>query len=393
MKAYRLCVRCVMDTTDPEISFDQNGLCNHCTTYFTTAKREIFAGKGGEERLLLLAEEMKAEAVGRDYDCIIGVSGGVDSTYVAYQVKRLGLRALAVHVDNGWDSALAVTNIQRTLDRLGIDLYTQVLDWDEFRDLQLAFLKASTPDSEIPTDHAIQAVLLRMAAKYRTRYIVAGSNFTTEGIMPRAWSQGIRDWKYIKAVQRQYGREPLRTFPHFTLADFVAFTVLRRLRFVYLLNYIPYVKADAMRTIERELGWTRYGGKHHESIYTRFFQAFILLRKFGFDKRRGHLSTLICSGQVTRDQALEELMSEACSPELLEEDKIYVTKKLGLSAPEFEAIMQAPPKSFWEFPSYERSAFIKPARAAYRALRRRELNRVPDDSGTFVPVASSRSAD
>lgn len=391
MKVHQVCARCVMDTTDPEISFDQHGICNHCTTYFTAASKEIFAGRGGEERLIALAERMKGEATGRDYDCIIGVSGGVDSTFVAYQVKRLGLRALAVHVDNGWNSALAVTNIQRTLNRLGIDLYTQVLDWDEFRDLQLAFLKASTPDLEIPTDHAIQAVLLQIAAKYRTRYIVAGSNFTTEGIMPRAWSQGIRDWKYINAVQRQYGREPLRTFPHFTLADFISFTVLRRIRFVYLLNYIPYVKADAMRTIERELNWTYYGGKHYESIYTRFVQAFILPRKFGFDKRRGHLSTLICSGQMTRDQALEELTLNPYPAELLEEDLIFVMKKLGLSAPEFDKIMQAEPKTFWDYPSYERSALFRPARALYRVIRHRELSRNMAGTGASG-VANSRSA-
>ncbi len=341
-----------MDTTDPDIVFDENGVCNHCHDHDRLMKQKVITGKPGEEYLQKLVEQMKRDGRGKPYDCLIGVSGGVDSTYVAYLVKKMGLRPLAVHMDNGWDSELAVKNIEETLKRLGIDLHTEVLDWEEFKSLQVAFLKSSTPDSEIPSDHAIWAVLGDLADKLKVKYIISGFNVRTETHLPRAWSQGHFDWKYIRSVNQLFGRGKLKTFPHIGF-----FTYYRRLlthRRVDILNYIDFNKTEAMKILEQELGWRYYGGKHYESIYTRFYQGYILPTKFGYDKRRSHLSSLICSGETTRESALKELDKPTYQPSMQEEDREYVVKKLGLNDDEFEAILNAPKKTFWDYPSYGR---------------------------------------
>lgn len=375
---YRVCTRCLMDTSDPEIVFDEEGVCNHCHDYDRLMDQKVISGEAGGAYLERLVERMKREGRGKPYDCLIGVSGGVDSTYVAYMVKKMGLRPLAVHMDNGWDSELAVKNIEETLKRLGIDLYTEVLDWEEFKDLQVAFLQASTPDSEIPSDHAIWAVLGDMADKLKVGYIVSGFNVRTETHLPRAWSYGHFDWKYIRSVYRQYrqGRR-LKSFPHIGF-----FTYYRRLltqRRVDILNYIDYDKNEAMGILENELGWRYYGGKHHQSIYTRFYQGYILPHKFGYDKRRCHLSSLVCSGEITREVALEELEKPAYAPATQEEDREYVIKKLGLTENEFVTIMKAPIKTFWDYPSYSRivegslfSGMYRLARDWYRARQKKQ---------------------
>jgi N-acetyl sugar amidotransferase len=309
-------------------------------------------GEEGRRALLQLAQTVRAEGRGRQYDCVIGVSGGVDSTYVAYVAKGLGLRPLAVHLDNGWDSELAVTNIARTLKTLEIDLSTHVINWEEFRDLQLAFLKASTPDAEIPTDHAIFALMYGTATHLGIRYVLTGFNVRTESHMTDAWSQGYYDWRYIRSIHRLFGKVPLRTYPHMGLWTYRRY--MKKLRSVDVLDFGDYVKADAIRTLERELGWKYYGGKHFESIYTRFFQGYILPRKWGFDKRRCHCSSLICSGEMTREEALDELRKPPYPLELQLADRLYVAKKLGLSENELEAILALPRRTYWDYPSYGR---------------------------------------
>ncbi len=351
MTEYRMCTRCVMDTTDPEIVFDENGVCNHCHTYDRLVREHIVDGEAGRRRLEKLVNDIKRAGRGKQYDCIIGVSGGVDSTYVTYLVKNLGLRPIAVHLDNGWDTELAVKNIEETLKRLGIDLYTEVLDWEEFRDLQAAFLKASTPDSEIPTDHTIVAILGNIAAKLRIKYILIGNNVRTETHLPRAWSQGHFDWKYIRELHKRFGMRPLKTFPHFGF--FTYYLRMLTQKRIAILDYVNYSKKEALRALQEDLGWRYYGGKHYESIYTRFYQGYILPVKFGFDKRRCHLSSLVCSGEMTREQALEELSIPTYSPSMQEEDREYVAKKLGFTDEEFTAIMNAPKKSYWDYPSYD----------------------------------------
>ena len=353
---------------EPQISFDSAGICNHCRRYDELVVTRVARGADGRRILDSIVSRIKDAGRGKEYDCIIGVSGGVDSTYVAYLVRKLGLRPLAVHFDNGWNSELAVSNIEKVLKRLNIDLYTYVVDWEEFRDLQLAFLKASVPDGEIPTDHGIFALLWKVAARRGIRYIISGMNFATEAMSVPDWSYGHSDWRYIKAVHARYGTRSLKTYPHFSLLDLAWINVVRRVRTVSVLNYVEYDKADAMRILQNELGWVYYGGKHYESVYTRFWQGYVLPRKFGIDKRYGHLSDLINSGQITRKQALEEMSAQPYTPQMQDQDRRYVIKKFELTEAEFDALMALPPRSFREFPnSFTRVERLKKVVNALRA--------------------------
>lgn len=347
---YQVCSRCIMDSTvDKNIFFDANGLCNHCQRYLAMFDTRVVRGESGKAALETLVQKIKCAGKRRDYDCIIGVSGGVDSTYVAYLVKKIGLRPLAIHLDNGWNSELAVKNIERVLTKLDIDLCTHVINWVEFRDLQVSFLKASTPDGEIPSDHAIFALLWREAVKRKIKYIISGMNFATESIYVPDWAYGHSDWRYVKDVHRRFGSKRLRTYPHFSLPYLIYANLVRRVRTVSILNYIDYDKNEAMRVLTEDLGWQYYGGKHHESIYTRFYQGYILPKKFGIDKRYGHLSDLINAGQITREKALEEMKRPPYPEPQQQEDLIYVSKKLGLSAETFEEFMALPVKSFRDY--------------------------------------------
>lgn len=369
MNNQKVCARCVMDISDPDIQFDENGLCNHCRRYKKIMDKG-YSDKEKEQKLKRLVDKIKRAGRNKEYDCIIGVSGGVDSTTVAYTVKKkLGLRPLAVHLDNGWDSELSVKNIERICNVLDIDLYTHVLDWEEFKDLQLSFLKSSFINIEMPTDHAIMAALFQVANKKDIRYIISGSNLMTEGIMPSKWVYDIKDWKFIKGIQKKLGTMKLKRFLHYSLLDLFYYLFIKRIKFVTVLDYINYNKKEAMALIQKELGWRDYGGKHYESIFTRFYQGYILPRKFKIDKRRAHLSTLICSGQMTRDEALKELSNGTYpSQGMMTEDKEYVIKKFGFSQQEFENIMSLPVKSFKEYPNnhFWLSKLKLPLRIAYK---------------------------
>lgn len=343
-----------MDTSDPDIVFNDAGVCNHCLRYESLKSHRIVPSAERESKLRELVAQIKSRGQGNEYDCIIGVSGGVDSTYVAYLAKSLGLRPLAIHFDNGWNSELAVANIENTLKTLDIDLITYVIDWEIFRDLQIAFLKSSTPDGEIPTDHAINALLFQEAAKRGIRTIINGMNFATESMAVKSWAYGHSDWTYIKDVQRRYGTRKLTGFPHFSLFALAYYVFIRRIKVVSILNYVDYNKEKVMELIQTQLGWRYYGGKHYESVYTRFFQSYVLVRKFGIDKRRGHLSDLINSGQLTRDSALKEIETPVCDPSLQQEDLAFVSKKFGMSLAEFESVMQLPPQTFRSFKNQDR---------------------------------------
>ncbi len=361
-----------MDTTDPDIVFYGDQGCSHCRAAEAILRRPPCGSPPAEKDALLrrLVERIRAQGAGHRYDCVIGVSGGVDSTFVAMLTRKLGLRPLAVHLDNGWNSELAVANIEKVLKHLDIDLDTHVIDWEEFKDLQLAFLKASTPDSEIPTDHAIVTLLYEVALREGVRTIVAGGNYNTESIMPRAWSHGHGDWRYIKGIHDRFGSVPLRTFPHRTLAQDIYYRFVRRIRWVTILDYIDYVKKDAKEELVRETGWVDYGGKHFESIYTRFYQAYILPAKFGYDKRKAHQSGLIMSGQTTRAEALAELAKPLYEPQKLREDREYVISKFDLTAAEFDRIMALPPRTFDDYPSYEKTWYFRLLRDSYYFYKR-----------------------
>ncbi|MCB0736460.1 MAG: N-acetyl sugar amidotransferase [Bacteroidetes bacterium] len=352
-RPYQICTKTVMDTVgDPTITFDENGICNYYYEFSEKLKIRVPPKEEAKQQLEIIVEKIKKAGKGKQYDCIIGVSGGVDSTYTAWLVKQLGLRPLAVHLDNGWDSELAVKNIENILNKLDIDLYTEVLDWEMFKDLQLSFLKASTPDSEIPTDHAILTILYKIAAKYKVKHIISGMNFRNEGFLPPTWARGYLDWKYIKGVHKRFGTQSLKSFPHMNVMQFLYFNLVLKIRSISILNYIDFNKGEAMELIQKELGWKNYGGKHYESIYTRFFQAYILPRKFKIDKRKAHLTCLIIStGEVTRDRALEILNDPPADPKLMEDDKEYVIKKFGITEKDFDNIMNAEPKTIHDYPN------------------------------------------
>lgn len=359
-----------MDTTDPDIGFDAQGVCNHCHEYDEAIRRFVVSDAEGRRRLGFVVDAIRRDGAGKRYDCIIGVSGGVDSTFVALQVRKLGLRPLAVHLDNGWNSELAVNNIHEALTRLGIDLHTHVIDWEEFKDLQLAFLRASTPDSEVPTDHAIFALMHQMADAFGITTVITGVNRRTESHLPRSWSQGHFDWKYIRSVHRQFGRGKIDSYPHMT--HFQLTRWMTRHQRVDVLNYLDYAKKDAVLTLEQELGWRNYGGKHFESIYTRFYQGYILPVKFGYDKRKTHLSSLVCSGELTRDAALAQLDTTSYSVAMQSEDLDYVLDKFGLTRAQFDEIMRLPHKTFHDYPSYAkfyRGRIYLGARRIYRFFR------------------------
>jgi len=349
---YRRCDTCLMDTTDPDIVFFGDGTCNHCRGYLKARQRYLDNAFVERERERIV-EEIKAAGRGRRYDCIVGVSGGVDSTYVCYIARELGLRPLAVHVDNGWNSELAVKNIENVVSVLEIDLVTEVLDWDEFRTLQLSLLRASTPDIELPTDHAIRAVLMRTAVKMGIRYILNGRNYSTEGILPWAWSYSALDFRYLNAVHRRFSGSRLRKYPHMTMADIFYYVVIKKIRNFNILNYVDYNKARAMSVLKDSLGWRDYGGKHHESIFTRFLQGYILPRKFDIDKRIAHLSVLVLTGEITREEALAELSRPVYDRETCERDYFFFLKKIGLSEQEFETLMAESVRSYRDYPNHE----------------------------------------
>ena len=347
---YRICHNCICDTTIPGIEFDNSGICNYCHE-FEERNNNYPLNEEGERRLQLIIRDVIERGKGKEYDCLIGVSGGTDSTYCLYLAKKWGLRPLAVHFDNGWNSNIAVSNIKRATEKLGIDLHTHVADWEEFKDLQVAFLKASVPDADAPTDVAIQSVLYDVAVKERIQYIINGSNFRTEGNQPPAWGYG--DGRYIASVYKQYGKNKrLRHTPNHTLTDIFYYHFIKRLKFIKPLYYIDYQKAKAMEVLERELGWKYYGGHHYESIYTRFIHQYYLPFKFGIDERKIEYSALIRSRQMTREDALVKVKTPLYSDDVISDDISYVASKLDLSEDELKNILSSENRMFIDYKTY-----------------------------------------
>jgi N-acetyl sugar amidotransferase len=339
-----------MDTTDPGITFDTAGECCYCRIYDERVRNEVFRGPEGEQRLAQIVEKIKDTGKGKAYDCLLGVSGGVDSTTVLLHLKRLGLRPLALHLDNGWNSELAVDNIKNTLAKLDIDLFTYVIDWDEFRDLQLSFLKASVPNAEIPTDHAIVAINFKVAMEHGIKFIINGGNVSTEAFVPVAWAYDARDQKHLNAIHKKFGTVPLISFPTMGIPEYLYAVLVKGIRWLSLLNYIQYQKSEAMNQLQKELGWRPYGGKHYESVYTRFYQGYILKEKFGFDKKRAHLANLVLSGDMSREQALAAVEEEDyIGTDIYFEDREFTIKKLALSESQFNEIMKLPVKTHYDY--------------------------------------------
>lgn len=359
MTRYQQCIHCIMDTTDPEISFDQQGVCNYCISFKERCLPFIDKAASGKAREYLekKIEDIKLSGKGKAYDCIIGLSGGVDSSYVAYQVKKLGLNPLAVHFDSGWNSEIAVKNIENIVKKLNIDLFTHVCDWEEMKDLQLAFFKSSVPNCDIPTDHAFVAVLYNAALKHGIKYIISGSNLATESVLPTAWGHAAIDLKHLKDIQRKYGNLKLKKYPKIGfLKRYFYCSFIKGIKEFKILDFMEYNKNTAKKIIQDELDWKDYGGKHYESVFTKFFQSYYLPVKFGYDKRRAHLSSLVLSGQISREDALKEMKTLPYQEETLVRDKLFMAKKLGIGVDQLENIFNFPKKNHTD---YKHSQLLK----------------------------------
>lgn len=345
-----------MDTTDSTITFDDKGVCDHCRNYEKNILPNWHPGEQGASTLQRTVERIKKDGQGRDHDCIIGISGGIDSSYLTYVAKEeLGLRPLVFHVDAGWNSQVAVNNIEKLVDNLGLDLYTVVIDWDEMRDLQLAFFKSGVSHIDTPQDHAFFASMYDFAEKYKIKNILTGANFSTECIRnPVEWMYHQSDSTQIRDIHSQFGSRPLVNFPITSILRYKAYLrYIKGIRVVSPLNYVPYVKTEAMQFLIDNFGWQPYPQKHFESRFTKFYEGYWLPKKFGYDTRRVQFSSLILTHQMTREAALEELSRPPYDEDTISEDFEYVATKLGISVEELQGHMDGPNKSHKDYKSQQ----------------------------------------
>lgn len=348
-----------MDTTDAEITFDASGACDHCTNFHAHTLPAWHTDERGWQELQALVAKIKKEGEGKDFDCIMGMSGGIDSSYLTYIAKeKLGLRPLVFHVDAGWNSQEAVNNIEKLVDKLGLDLFTEVIDWEEMRDLQLAYFKSGVPHIDVPQDHAFFATMYNFAAKHRIKYILTGANYSTECVRnPVEWMYFQSDVRQIKDIHRRFGQRPLVNYPLSNiLRHKVYLRYFRGIRVLRPLNYLPYLKEEAMAMLVDKFGWQRYPQKHFESRFTRFYEGYWLPRKFGFDTRRVQFSSLILTDQMTRAEAVEALALPAYDAATIAQDFEYVATKLGITVGELQGYMDAPNRTYRDYRS-QRSVF------------------------------------
>ena len=353
-RSFQQCSRCVMDTSVKGIYFDVNGVCNYCTDFLEHSSHIILEKPEQKAyRLEQLIGKVKENRKDKAYDCIVGVSGGVDSSWALVQAVKLGLKPLAVHMDNGWNSELSQNNIANLVRRLGVDLYTHVIDWNEYRGLMQAFFDADVIDIELLYDNAMLAVNYQQAKKYGVHYILSGSNQVTEGLsLPKGWNWFKYDKRNIRAIGKQFGSIKLATFPAIGVLDYLYYVYVKKIHWVSFLDYFPYNKFEVLDILEKEYQYKRYPYKHYESIFTRFYQGYILPNKFGVDKRLVHLSTLVVTGQMDRDEAIKDLESIAYpSKQALEEDIQYFLKKMNWSKDQLEAYILRPGISHTQYPS------------------------------------------
>jgi N-acetyl sugar amidotransferase len=353
------CTRCVLDTTTKFITFDENGVCNFCRDYDAAAKNAINKPREIRAKELEIAlKKIKKKGEGKKYDCVIGMSGGLDSSYLAVLVKEWGLRPLVVHFDNGWNTELAVNNINNLVTRLGYDLYTYVIDWEEFKDLQISYFKASVIDIEVPTDQLIFAILYKLAKENGIKYILDGYNFRTEFGMPRDWSAVEKfDLTNLNNIHNKFGKVKLKKFPTISETDLYYNQHIHDIQTMSLINFVEYDWHQVKQLLKDKFEYKPYQYKHYESIFTRFYQGYILPKKFNIDKRKAHLSTLIRSGFITRDAAVKELQMPTYPLIDQEEDKKYVMKKWDMTEKEFDHYMDQPIVSHDEF-GYDKIGFL-----------------------------------
>lgn len=346
----RICKRCVLDNSVPHIEFNKKGVCNYCELHDILSE-EFPNDERGKVALDKMFQKVKKEGQNKEYDCLVGISGGVDSTYLIHIAKSYGLRPLAVHVDNGWDSEISVSNIKNSIEKLSVDLYTYVIDWNEMKDILKSFLKASYPWADGPTDIALISALYKIAKENGIKNILVGNNFRTEGRQPIEWTHV--DGRIIKHIQSKYGTiKKLKSYPNLLNIDLFKYEVIFGIKMLKPLYYLDYDKNKAREFVTKEFGWKDYGGHHHESIFTRYIIGYWLPEKFGIDKRKITFSAQIRSGLRDRDEALKELNTLPYSKRQIELDREYVIKKLGFSEEEFEKVLKSKNASFRDFPSY-----------------------------------------
>ena len=343
---YKICSKCVMDNVSNELETDEKGVCEFCKLFEQWEREHPITTQDGS-KFSEIIKKIKGKGKGRKYDCILGISGGTDSMYLLYLLVKHGIKPLAVHFDNGWNSTVAVKNMKVTLEKLSIDLYTYVVDWNEFRNLQLAFLKASVAEVELPTDMGYFALLYRVASERNIRFILSGDSFRTEGILPKEWL--FADSKYIQSVYNFYSKNPLKSFPNLTPIRYLYYIFIKRIKHVQLLNHIHYNKEEAKILLTKEFGWIDYSGHHYENIYSRFFMSYIAPVKFKMDRRKVNYSAKIRLGLMNRDEALNLLNKEIRSEDAIREDKMYICRKLEISPTEFDEILNLPIKSYNNF--------------------------------------------
>lgn len=364
----RVCTRCCMDTTDPQISFDANGVCNHCWEWDVAMRQHTVPGLAGQQHLKAVVEKITSSKKGR-FNCVLGISGGYDSSYAAYLAAKHGLSPYCISVDNGYDTAEAIGNVKNLCRTLSFVHETIKLDRNEFRDLQLSYLKAGVINLEIPSDNAINALVYHTANMLGLKYVITGQNIVTEWTMPKSWGWDNGDMTNLKNIHKKFGTVPLRTYPMMGHLLFSYYTVVRGITTVPILNYVEYDKSIAKATLEKECGWVNYGAKHHESHITRFYQCYILPKYWGIDKRTAHLSCLIRAGQMTRQEALDELAKPPCSPAILKEDMVKVCEYLGLTEKQLDDLLSQPHHAHAEYGAEPRGDLLTRAYWFFLKLR------------------------
>lgn len=355
-RPYQVCTNCVMDTSDSMIVFDENGVCDHCRTFHTKILPNWHTDENGRRELEKTVQKIKQAGAGKDFDCIIGMSGGVDSSYLTYLAKKeLGLRPLVFHVDAGWNSQEAVNNIEKLVDKLELDLYTEVIDWDEIRDLQLAFFKSGVPHIDTPQDHAFFATMYKFAEEHNVKYILTGANLSTECIRnPIEWMYYQSDSIQLRDIHKKYGTRPLVNFPTTSILKHKIFLpYIKGIKVIRPLNYLPYVKEEAIRLLIDQFGWQPYPQKHFESRFTRFYEGYWLPQKFGYDTRRVQYSSLIVTKQMSREEALEKLKGPPIDDASVAQEFEYVAAKLRISVEELKSYLVAPNKTYRDYKSQE----------------------------------------
>lgn len=354
---YNICTNCVMDTSDPNILFDENGICERCNQYYREILPKWKKGEGHEEELITIVDKIKQDGKGKPYDCLLGMSGGFDSSYMLhYVIKELGLRPLVFHVDAGWNMPVSVQNIKKMVDKLGVDLKIETINWKEMRDFQLTFFKAGVPHLDTPQDHAFVAVLDKYAEANNIKYILNGGNISTEVIVnPDSWGYWGTDRKHINDIIKKFGTVPLKEYPFTSiLKRKIYMPYIKGIKVVKLLNYIPYIKRDAEELLKKEYGWEPYPQKHFEDILTKFLEGFWLPKRFGYDVRKPQYSSLILTGQMKREEALERLKTPPLSEEEGEELFKLIASKLEISQEKLREYFELPLRSYKDYENSEK---------------------------------------